>query len=175
MGKRVASDERPYRPVQEALVRSILSHQDAQKEFDGIDQKASPYPNEVSALTLTSIDSKDSQNGKFSTPSPDEVKSVAAKKLVREKRVLLTLSEERELERLVNRMAEELETPVKLSHLLRAHLILFRHAENEVTKRAQQTGPLRRPPNGDPAGLAQFEHRLAQVLSAAFREAPPLR
>jgi hypothetical protein len=96
-------------------------------------------------------------------------------KLTREKRVLLTFSEEREIERLVARVAEGLATPVKLSHFLRAYMTLLLHAENELTKRARQAVPLHRPPNGDPVALAQFEHRLAQILSAAFRDAPPLR
>jgi hypothetical protein len=96
-------------------------------------------------------------------------------KLAREKRVLLTFSEEREIERLVARVAEELATPVKFSHLLRAYMTLLLHAENEITKRARQAVPLHRPPNGDPVALARFEHRLAQILSAAFRDAPPLR
>jgi DNA repair ATPase RecN len=100
-------------------------------------------------------------------PQPD--------KLNREKRVLLTQAEEREIERLVSRLAEELATPVKLSHLLRACVTLLRHTEEQIADHARQTGSLTRPSNGDPAALAEFEFRLAQILSAAFRDAARLR
>jgi hypothetical protein len=96
-------------------------------------------------------------------------------KLSREKRVLLSPSEEREIERFVSRVAEGLGTPVKLSHMLRAYMTLLLHAENEIIKRAHQAPPMRRPPNGDPIALANFEQGVAQILSAAFREASPLR
>jgi DNA repair ATPase RecN len=100
-------------------------------------------------------------------PQPD--------KLNREKRVLLTQAEEREIERLVSRVAAEVSTPVKLSHLLRACVTLLRHAEDQVADQARQAGTLTRPSNGDPAVLAEFEHRLAQIPSAAFRDIERLR
>lgn len=97
-------------------------------------------------------------------------------KLSREKRVLLTLSEEREIERCVDRIAEGFGgTPVKLSHIIRACLTVMRHSENEIIHRAQEVGQLTRPPNGDNMALAEFEHELAKVLSQAFRDAPSLR
>lgn len=97
-------------------------------------------------------------------------------KLAREKRVLLTLSEEREIERCVDRIAEGFGgTPVKLSHIIRACLTVMRHSENEIIQRAQEVGQLTRPPNGDNMALAEFEHELAKVLSQAFRDAPSLR
>src|SRR5262249_19879327 len=96
-------------------------------------------------------------------------------KLNREKRVLLTQAEEHEIERLVSRVAAEVSTPVKLSHLLRACVTLLRHAEDQIADQARQSGTLTRPSNGDPAALAEFEYRLAQILSAAFRDAARLR
>ena len=54
-------------------------------------------------------------------------------------------------------------------------MTLLLHAEGEITKRARLTGPLHRPPNGDAVALARFEQQLAKILSAAFRDAPPLR
>jgi len=175
MGKRVAPDERPYRPVEEALVRSVLDPQEdisiAEPTSDnGLSQmprllEADPAEHSPGQGIFAGIQG----NGHDSSHTP------TAEKLIREKRVLLTLSEEREIERLVARVAEELATPVKLSHMLRAYMILLLHAEGEITKRARLTGPLHRPPNGDPVALARFEHQLAKILSAAFRDAPPLR
>jgi hypothetical protein len=58
---------------------------------------------------------------------------------------------------------------------LRSLLLILRHAERELVTRAGRSGPLRRPPNDDPAAIAAFEHRLGRILLGAFREAPPLR
>jgi hypothetical protein len=87
----------------------------------------------------------------------------------------LTQAEEQEIEHLVSRVAAEVSTPVKLSHLLRACVMLLRHAEDQVVDQARQLGTLTRPSNGNPAALAEFEYRLAQILSAAFRDAERLR
>jgi hypothetical protein len=174
MAKRVPQDEKPYRPVQEALVRAVMNHQMTEQDAapadvtgpqrTGVLLEAIPTPPRTEGERVGEAE-RDDQTAPLLT----------IKKLTREKRVLLTFSEEREIERLVARVAEELATPVKLSHCLRAYMTLLLHAENEITKRARQAVPLHRPPNGDPVALAQFEHRLAQILSAAFRDAPPLR
>jgi hypothetical protein len=175
MGKRVAPDERPYRPVEEALVRSVLDPQEdtsigEQPQANGLPQVSRPLETDaVAGIPRQGILAGIQGNGHDSSPTS------TAEKLSREKRVLLTLAEEREIERLVARVAEELATPVKLSHMLRAYMTLLLHAEGEITKRARLTGPLHRPPNGDAVALARFEHQLAKILSAAFRDAPPLR
>src|SRR5215475_8460362 len=174
MGKRVAPDERPYRPVEEALVRSVLDPQEDSSigelpRANGLPQVSRPLDTDaVAGIPRQGILAGIQGNGHDSGPT-------TAEKLSREKRVLLTLAEEREIERLVARVAEELATPVKLSHMLRAYMTLLLHAEGEITKRARLTGPLHRPPNGDAVALARFEHQLAKILSAAFRDAPPLR
>lgn len=175
MGKRVPQDERPYRPVEEALVRAVLTHEGGEgvteaNGTDGLQRITGP-------LVTTPVEIP-SEREVFSGVPRDrqEIAQVPLiEKLTREKRVLLTFSEEREIERLVARMAEELGTPVKLSHMLRSYMTLLLHAENEIVKRAHQAGPLHRPSNGDPMALVRFEQRLAQILSAAFRDAPPIR
>src|SRR5215471_3292748 len=175
MGKRVAPDERPYRPVEEALVRSVLDPQEdssiaEQASTNGLPQMARPLETDtVEEIPRQGIFPGIQSNGH------DSSHTATAEKLSREKRVLLTLAEEREIERLVARVAEELATPVKLSHMLRAYMTLLLHAEGEITRRARLTGPLHRPPNGDAVALARFEHQLSKILSAAFRDAPPLR
>jgi hypothetical protein len=177
MAKRVTQDERPYRPVEEALVRAVMSPQEAEPivETDspegvqptGVPLEATRPEPSVSETIVPEVQS----NGRVVVQTP----TVTVEKLTREKRVLLSASEEREIEQLVSRIAGELGTPVKLSHMLRAYMILLLHAENEIMKRARQAAPLHRPPNGDPVALAGFEQRLAQILSLAFREALPLR
>ncbi len=107
---------------------------------------------------------------------PKAVPDLAPEKLSREKRVLLSLAEDREFERCVDRIAEGFGgTPVKFSHVIRACLTVIRHAEGEVIRRAQEVGQLTRPPNGDTMALAEFEHELAKVLAQAFHDAPALR
>jgi hypothetical protein len=175
MGKRVPQDDRPYRPVEEALVRAVLTHQGGEgvAEANGTDG-----PQRINRqFVATPVESSSERETLSGVPRDRQeiVQAPLVEKLTREKRVLLTFSEEREIERLVARIAEELGTPVKLSHLLRAYMTLLLHAENELVKRAHQVGPLHRPSNGDPLALIRFEQRLAQTLSAAFRDAPPIR
>jgi hypothetical protein len=165
MAKRVARDERPYRPVEEALVRSVMSKSEVVDDLEIVETQGTPEPS--GAVQPSPASSTLHNNILIQSQSPE--------KLSREKRVLLSPSEEREIERLVARIAEAVGTPVKLSHLLRAYMTLLLHAENEIIKRAQQAPPMRRPPNGDPIALASFEQRVAQILSAALREAAPLR
>ena len=177
MAKRVAQDERPYRPVEEALVRAVMSHQEPEWTAETVNA-------DEGQLTSESLDIQKSESSENETMMPVvqnngrimvQAPTVTVEKLTREKRVLLSASEEREIEHLISRIAGELGTPVKLSHMLRAYMILLVHAENEIIKRARQAAPLHRPPNGDPIALAGFEQRLAQILSLSLREALPLR
>ena len=165
MAKRVAKDERPYRPVEEALVRSVMNRPVAMEDIQTVESQEVSQPEKAveSRSTLSTLRNQ------------ILAESQLPEKLSREKRVLLSPSEEREIERLVSRVAEAVGTPVKLSHLLRAYMVLLLHAENEIIKRAEQAPLMRRPPNGDPIGLASFEQSIAQILSAALREAALLR
>ena len=165
MAKRVAQDERPYRPVEEALVRSVMNRVKTAESVETVEAQGEYQPAEVAESTFL----------RPTLQRQTAVQSQPPEKLSREKRVLLSPSEERDIERLVARVAEAVGTPVKLSHLLRAYMVLLLHAENEIIKRAQQAPSMRRPPNGDPIALASFEQGVAQILSAALREAAPLR
>jgi hypothetical protein len=175
MGKRVPVDEKPFNPVEAALIRSVMAEEPPPPE-----PLARITPPLIGDIHLAKENEAQEPNGNTQlrllrreiTPSPQ---ALPDGKLNREKRVLLTQPEERELERLVNRLAGELSTPVKLSHLLRACVTLLRHAEDQIADQARQAGPLTRPSNGDPVALADFEHRLARILSAAFRDATRIR
>jgi hypothetical protein len=94
--------------------------------------------------------------------------------LNREKRVLLTPSEERDLNTLLLEVGSALGTQVQLSHLLRAALELLKHARGEILEEARQTPGLHRPANVYRIAMATFERRLARLLLAAFRKSGPL-
>src|ERR1700688_3728340 len=85
-------------------------------------------------------------------------------RLSREKRMLITPSEELRLERLVIAMAERLKTSIKLSHLLRAAMMLLQEAEVEILGRCEMASPLKRPDNGSKDQLLAFERALADIL-----------
>jgi hypothetical protein len=96
-------------------------------------------------------------------------------KLEIEKGVLFTRSEAQALERLVSFLARRANAQVKLSHVLRALVILLLNAEGDLDARAGELGPLVRPPNGDSKGIQRFERHLARIIAAALRDSPPLR
>jgi hypothetical protein len=176
MAKRVPEGEKPYNPVEASLVRAVILGAEIVEEkeellqIDEVPKPASvtePTPEPVPAKVVTL------RRPKASVQVPAQFLARGSK--AREKRVLLTHSEERELELLVNQVAIELNTPVKLSHLLRACITLLRNAQSEITERAREAAPLSRPPNGSPQELAEFEYRLAQILQTALQAAPPLQ
>jgi hypothetical protein len=178
MGKRAPADEKPFNPVEAALVRSVLANDLPPPEPTAPALSSVPLLPQLSPAEQTKDGERKTDGGPHSkplrrlqlrTPVPQP------EKLNREKRVLLTQAEEREIERLVSRVAAEVSTPVKLSHLLRACVTMLRHAEDQIADHARHAGTLMRPSNGDPAALADFEYRLAQILSAAFRDAERLR
>lgn len=171
MGKRAPADEKPFNPVEAALVRSVLAPEPPPPESPIVSIRSVAVETEEreSAQINGAVRPKVLRGLQMQMPEP------RPDKLNREKRVLLTQAEEHEIERLVSRVATEVATPVKLSHLLRACVLLLRHAEDQVVDQARQAGTLTRPSNGDPTALAEFEYRLAQILSAAFRDAQRLR
>jgi hypothetical protein len=93
----------------------------------------------------------------------------------REKRVLLTPSEERAFERAVSGIAAELGTSLKASHVLRSCIRLVVNAENDLIERARENGRVVRPPNGDLAAIEAFEQVIATVLQAGIRSSRPIR
>jgi hypothetical protein len=147
MAKRAPKDERPFNPIESALVERVAS-------------RSPVYPPRNAAPLETS----------------DEVPVLAAqltspqviKRPPREKRVLLSWEEELALQRLLDQLTEALQTPVKLSNALRSCLILLRHAQGPIVDCAAREGSLVRPANNDQTGIALFEHRLASIFQAAF-------
>lgn len=200
MAKRVPKDEKPYRPLEESLVRSVLSgptFATGQGAVGGgspavavaapasVPQENSPAPaRPMPRLVPTTQQNQPAAGSPAPATHPPESppvrRAVAASDPMleprdREKRMLLTRSEERDVERLVDRLAQELGTSLKLSHVLRAYTLLLLHAEDEILDRARGTGHLARPGNGNAPQLAEFEKAVAQILMNGFRDAPTIR
>lgn len=162
MAKRVSPDEKPFNPVQEALTRSVLMPQ-VQVSPDSSPPPA-PSPRVVSIEAhRNATPQSDESDGEEEDKKPER------ERFTREKRYLLTESEEDVLEQLVKDMGKELGTPLKLSHVIRAATSLLIHSREELLKQSVRMGKLKRPPNNDPAGLATFEHNLARILDRAIR------
>lgn len=145
MAKRAPKDEKPFNPIESALVERVASR---------ISLPEQPAP-AASAAVLESV-----------APLP--------KRPPREKRVLLSWEEELALQRLLDQLTETLQTPVKLSNALRSCLILLRHAQTPILEYAKRRGSLVRPANNDQTGIALFEQRLAAIFQEAFGAAGKL-
>lgn len=201
MAKKLPQNEQPYEPVKAALVQSVIAGPRAVVSPPGV---ANERPQQLTPPALAPrIENTDvaeaarpmprahesSAGGEaferdpaVAPPQPRSAPVAPARhsvrepeRLTREKRCLLTRVEEAELEALVQRIANELQTSVKFSHVLRAAMAVIRHAEAEIIDAAKQMGPVSRPANSDATRLAEFEDRLSALLSSAFRKAPPYR
>ncbi len=175
MAKRAPANEKPYDPLDPSLTQSVLMGPGPAQE------RANP----VEAIVPPSSGSESAggaywaSNGQVipmpRSTRPESRNGDASDRRGREKRVVLSRDEERNIEQLVARMGDGLRTSLKLSHVLRAAVAVLLHAEGELISRAQSAGHLQRPSNGDPVALAEFEVELAKMLSQALRDAPLLR
>ena len=173
MAKRVPPDEKPYRPVDEALVHSVLNPEMPEESEEAATETATAQV--VSFPTRHPEPRREVPKGREPARARKEDHAPEPEKLTREKRFLLTPTEDRELERLVADMALELGTPLKPSHVIRAMVTVLRHADEELIKQSRRVGPLKRPPNGDATALAAFEHYLAQLIEGGIRNCKPLK
>lgn len=167
MAKRAPTEEKPYSPVRAGLVDAVSQ---------GSGSVAALRPGEASVLADRVVPMPRRQMpDRVEEPAPPPVRERPRERLEREKRVLLTRTEEAAIAELVQRLSANGTTGLKLSHLLRACILMLRHAEKELIDRLHQAGHLVRPPNDNALALAEFERRLAQEFAAAIRAAPPLR
>ena len=168
MAKRAPADEPDYNPLGITLVRDVIEARDSKPDAirDAIPanegkQKQPPkrraLPEELHQLRA----------GKVSVAAGQEKLSYAPPI-----RVLLPVSEREELDELVVRLAKELGTRVKLSHVLRSCLTLLRHSEEQLLKRARKARGLVRPTNHETIALAEFEDALTDLIDAAFHDSP---
>jgi hypothetical protein len=176
MAKRAPTTETPYSPLDADLARSVMEGVPPGEEAQAADPTATAKASEKPKKPKSPRSETDKLVELPIARNPAAVATPKIqKRLIREKSVLLSGDEERQIERLVDRIGEALGTSLKLSHLLRACMILLCHAEEELHTTAATMGPLIRPANGDAVALAQFEFNLAKLLSKALRDAPPVR
>jgi hypothetical protein len=174
MAKRAPVNDTPYSPLDATLARSVMDGVASGTEEKELSDAIEAKPPEKSRKPKLSRAGNSNVLEHPGSSVPADLPKLK-KRLNREKRVLLSAEEEREIERLVDRIGENLATSLKLSHLLRACMILLCHAEGELHAAATAHGPLIRPANGEAIALAQFEFNLAKVLSKALRDVPPIR
>jgi hypothetical protein len=176
MAKRAPAGETTYNPLDMTLAQSVVKGagaardgrlSPAERTGEGNDDTPANGAQSASNNQIVGMPARHKQR-----PSPDPT---GTRSLNREKRVLLTPEEERQIERLVDRIGEQLGTSLKLSHLLRACMTLLCHAEEEIIRHAPALHPLPRPANIDAVALAQFEQALARLLSKSLRDAPAIR
>ncbi|HEV8715460.1 MAG TPA: hypothetical protein VGX03_21850 [Candidatus Binatia bacterium] len=153
MAKRVREDDLPYRPVEAALVRSVVAGPKKTSEARVI-----PFP----------LPEEEQQ------PEPPVPARLGLEPFDQLIRILMSKSEKAALEQLAGRLAKQADTPLKISHLLRACVILLHHSEETLLEEARHGTRLVRPSNGNPIGIADFEQRVAQMVLTALKSALPL-
>jgi hypothetical protein len=165
MAKRAPLDEKPYSPVRAALVESVVQG------------APTPPPKEDDAAKDGErvVQMKPARRTRPEKAAEEPRLERPRERLEREKRVLLSRSEEAAVGELVQRLSSSGASSLKLSHLLRACILILRHCEKEFVDRVKEAADLVRPPNDNPLALAEFELRLAQELTGAIRATPPLR
>jgi hypothetical protein len=183
MPKRIAPDERPYSPVQEALARDVLTrHRDRPDAAPGLAVVEGPADREettpVPVPRAEATEVAKAPPAPVSFPSapaaePDEPQPAprTAKKrdLTREKRMLLTREEERELDRLIEEISDELGVRVKVSNVMRASVTLLFNVREELAKQCRRAQFSKRPRNSEPTEIANFEENLARLFDSAVR------
>lgn len=178
MAKRSTNSE-PYRPVRASLVSEVMAGAPAAPAEPKAQAPVSlaPEPRAV-VVTPPAAAAARWERSRVSAPTAphadveQELSFDKSERFSREKRVMLTVSEEERVEDLVRSIARELRTPVKLSHLLRACLGLVLRSREELLAQAREK-PVGRPPNGDTAGIQAFERSLGALLDSAMRLTRP--
>jgi hypothetical protein len=159
MARKNGSEYQPYRPVDEAFVRSTPT------VFGGQVAPADADEEEQQTPTLKVVPAPNSAGGQNS-----RVKRTASKvKLNKYARYLTTDSEFRELERFASEFSYAAGTTIELGKLLRICNAVMLHAQKELIESVKAEAPLKRPRNDDPVGLADFEYRLSKMFCAAFQ------
>jgi hypothetical protein len=189
MAKRVPPDEKPFRPVDEQLARSVLLRRKigvVESEPPGLELAPStdsqPIPPGETSEELKKPKLRVAENGESEESKEDEEQAEAyafasrRKTLTREKRMLLTPQEEELFLEFVGNISKNLGVKVNTSNLLRASLALLLHAERELFKQCRRVDYMRkkRPRNDHPTEIATFEENLARLFDSAIRNSKPL-
>lgn len=191
MAKRTPPEEQEYRPVNERLARSVLSHR-AQLVVPSEEQPAEHEPEEPEPPTVDEREPelreatpsatpplkiarpKRGRATKASEPAKEPVRA-KRKEMTIEKRMVVTASENELFEELVKGIKRELRVTVNASNVLRASLTLLFHVQDELLKQCRRVDPAPQPPRkDDPTSIQVFEEHLAQLIDSAIRNAKAL-
>lgn len=165
MAKRVAPEEKPYSPVQEALAREVLSkHRPSPSEGSRPASAGAAGSHPPAPLASATAPDRFIKDG-----SPPPIETAKKRGLSREKRMLLTREEERELDRLIGEISDELGVRIKVSNVLRASVTLLFNSRRELVRQCRHAKLSKRPRNSDPAEIANFEESLARIFDSAVR------
>jgi len=186
MAKKHSPDRKPYSPVDAALMRSLptifgptVGEESNHAEVATVTKEnmapASPAsleqePTPANVVPLSTTGSAPSTTAE----APPRPKQPSPERLTKYLKFQVSHTEQLDIVRIVHHFAGELGTSLDWSHVARALMLLFRHAEPEILKYARRNGPLMRPPNYNAVALAEFEHAIAQILMRALQDAEPL-
>jgi hypothetical protein len=178
MAKRAAPDEKPYRPLLDPELMSAALAQ-GMSNTSAPSQKVVDLPRSEPArrpepLRVAAQEAAPKPPDTSFQPQTQAVQPFA-EKFDQEKRILFTRTETQAIDRLVTSLAMRLNAQVKVSHLIRGLVALLLNAESDIHRRAGETGPLVRPPNGDAQALQRFERDIAKIVGAAITDSGPLR
>jgi len=150
-------------PVKSGLISAVVSKPATRGE-------SSAYSNSETKLRVSRPYSVESVTHEIANMPA----TPAHERLSREKRVLLSPSEETAVNEFVQRLSSSGAGSLRFSHLLRACIRLLRHCESELIERVRAAPHLVRPANDNSVALARFECCLAEEVAAAICSAPPL-
>jgi hypothetical protein len=167
MAKRAPTDEPEYNPLGISLVRDVIEARSDQPDNPPEVVPPDKPPKSPTRRRSLTKELHELPRDAKTVPINQEKLSFAPPL-----RVLLPVSEREELDELVVRLARELGTRVKLSHVLRSCLTLLRHSEEQLLKRARRSRGLVRPTNHEMIALAEFEDALTDLIDAAFHDRP---
>jgi hypothetical protein len=177
MAKRAPAGEEPYRPLLDPGVISAALTKTNRPVKTASETSAVAKVVELNRVETGAVEAREALASRaISEPPPTRatVRDLVGK-LDQEKRMLVTRAENAALERLVGALASQLNTPVKLSHVLRALVTLLLHAEAAVDRRAGEAVGFVRPPNGNFKAIQNFEREIARIIAAALRDVGPPR
>lgn len=135
-----------------------------------------PYTPLDSSVISTVLSSQPATDSLAAQPTPARPASTASvERMDAMLRLKVAMRDKREFEAFTARLGVTLNTTLRPSNLIRAMLSVMQNAETELAELARREPPLRRPPNDDLVGYADFESRVVRLLDAAVRRSAPVR
>lgn len=195
MAKRAPKEEKPFRPLEAALIHNVMMHSSLEESADSLE---SSEPSEYSVVEVGEVIQKAAPPAKPEAPLmqvvPKKVdQHIQAARAVmqapiaeqpidetfyerkeKEKRFLVSATEEAELNQLVTTLAKELGCTLKLSHIVRACMKAVLNSKDEIIVKAKDNPALIRPANGDLAGIDRFDTELAKMVIAGIKRGQSL-